>query len=154
VSQFSNKIKSFTEYLDVYDAAFEWTSQEPVTHRNKDIAFAQSAIGAATITLLPTKYLEMSFLSKYVSKQYLDNTQDEGRKLKAFYTQDARIVYTIQRKLFKEWKIIAQANNVFDRKYEPNGYTYPYVFDGNVTADNYYYPMAGRNYMVGVNIKL
>jgi iron complex outermembrane receptor protein len=149
-----NKIRTFTEYLDVYDAAFEWTGQEPVTHKNKDIAFAPSAIGGATITLLPAKYLEVSLLSKYVSKQYLDNTQDESRKLKAFYTQDARIVYTIQRRLFKEWKIIAQANNVFDRKYEPNGYTYPYVFDGSITADNYYYPMAGRNYMLGVNIKL
>lgn len=150
----SNKIKSFTEYLDVYDAAFEWTGQEAVIHKNKDITFSPSVIGGATVSLLPTKYFEISFLSKYVSKQYLDNTEDESRKLKAFYTQDARIVYTIQRKLFKEWKIIAQANNVFDRKYEPNGYTYPYVFDGTVTADNYYYPMAGRNYMIGVNIKL
>ena len=149
-----NKIKSFTEYLDVYDAAFEWTGQEPVTHKNKDIAFAPSVIGGATVTLLPTKYLEIGLLSKYVNKQYLDNTQDESRQLKGFYTQDARIVYTIQRKLFKEWKIIAQANNVFDRKYEPNGYTYPYVFDGTITADNYYYPMAGRNYMIGVNIRL
>jgi iron complex outermembrane recepter protein len=149
-----NKIKAFTEYLDVYDAAFEWTGQQPITHKNRDIAFAPSLIGGATVTLLPTKDLELSLLSKYVSSQYLDNTQNENRKLNGFYTQDARVIYTIGRKLFKEWKIIAQANNVFDRKYEPNGYTYPYVYDGTVTADNYYYPMAGRNFMVGLNIKL
>lgn len=149
-----NKVKSFTEYLDAYDANFAWTGQEPVMHKNTDIAFAPSIIGGATMTFLPTKYFEISLLSKYVNKQYLDNTQDQSRKLKAFYTQDARVVYTIQRKLFKEWKIIAQANNIFDRKYEPNGYTYPYLFDGSITADNYYYPMAGRNFMIGVNIKL
>jgi iron complex outermembrane receptor protein len=49
--------------------------------------------------------------------------------------------------------IILQANNVFDKKYEPNGYTFSYYYGGSLTTENYYFPMAGRNFMAGVNMK-
>jgi iron complex outermembrane receptor protein len=45
-------------------------------------------------------------------------------------------------------------NNIFNKKYEPNGSTWPY-FDTNsnrVVYDNYYYPMAGTNFFAGVTI--
>jgi iron complex outermembrane receptor protein len=149
-----NKINAFTEFLDEYDAAFEWTGQQEVAHKNTDIAFAPSVVGGATINILPAKNIEFGLLSKYVGQQYLDNTENENRKLNGYYTQDARVIFTFNNKLFKEWKIIGQVNNIFDRKYEPNGYSYSYVYDGSITADNYYFPMAGTNFMVGVNIKL
>lgn len=149
-----NKIKSFTQFLDEYDASWNWIGQQSVSYKNKDIAFSPSVIGGATINILPVKNVELSLLSKYVSKQYLDNTQNDQRKLDDFYTQDARVIYTLKNKIFNEWNITLQVNNVFDRKYEPNGYTYSYVLDGNPMADNYYFPMAGTNWMLGVNIKL
>jgi iron complex outermembrane recepter protein len=149
-----NKIKSFTEYLDDYDANWEWIGQAAVEHKKTDIAFSPSVVGAATINILPVKNLEISLLGKYVGSQYLDNTQNEARKLNAFYTQDARVILTLKNKLFKEWNIIGQVNNLLNKKYEPNGYTYSYVLDGSTMADNYYFPMAGTNFMAGVNIKL
>lgn len=154
VSFSRNKIKAFTEYLDDYDANWEWIGQHTVTHNKTDIAFSPSVTGGATITILPVKNLEFGLLSKYVGSQYLDNTQNEARKLNAFYTQDARVILTLKNKLFNEWNIIGQVNNVFNKKYEPNGYTYSYVLDGTITADNYYFPMAGTNFMLGLNIKL
>jgi iron complex outermembrane receptor protein len=149
-----NKIRSFTEYLDDYDGNWEWTGQQNVTHKNTDIAFAPKVVGGASLNLLPVKNLELSLLGKYVGKQYLDNTQNDLRKLNSFYTQDARVILTLRNKIFSEWNIIGQVNNVFDKKYEPNGYTYAYVLDGSIAADNYYFPMAGTNFMMGVNIKL
>ena len=149
-----NKVKSFTEYMDDYDANWEWIGQRAISHENTDIAFSPAVVGGATINLLPLKNFEISFLSKYVGDQYLDNTQNEARKLNAFFTQDARAILTLKNKLFKEWNITGQVNNVFNKKYEPNGYTYGYVLDGTVSADNYYFPMAGTNFMIGLNIKL
>jgi iron complex outermembrane receptor protein len=84
----------------------------------------------------------------------MDNTQNNNRKLNDYYLQDVRAVYTAQNFLFKEWNFILQVNNVFNKKYEPNGYTYPYVYDGSLINDNYYYPMAGTNFMFSVNVKL
>lgn len=150
----SNKIKAFTEYLDDYDALGEWVGQKAIQHKNADIAFAPSVVGGAIINLLPVKNLEIGLISKYVGKQYLDNTQNNGRQLNDFYTQDARVIVSFSNKLFNALNITAQVNNVFNRKYAPNGYTYAYLYDGAVSADNYYFPMAGTNFMIGVNIKL
>ncbi|MET0391834.1 MAG: TonB-dependent receptor [Chitinophagaceae bacterium] len=149
-----NKIRSFTEFLDEYDPSFKWIGQQSVEHRKTDIAFSPAMIGGATLTILPAKNIAFSLVGKYAGKQYLDNTQNEERKLDGFYTQDARAIVTLRGKLFNEWKLIGQVNNIFNRKYEPNGYTYSYVYDGTITADNYYFPMAGTNFMIGVNIKL
>jgi iron complex outermembrane receptor protein len=149
-----NKIKAFTEYLDEYDVNFDWTGQQAIVHTNTDIAFAPSVVGGATITILPLKNLELGLISKYVGRQYLDNTQNNKRRLNEFYTQDLRAIFSVKNKLFNEWNITAQVNNVFNRKYEPNGYTYSYMYNGGITAGNYYFPMAGTNFMVSLNIKL
>jgi len=145
-----NKVLDFTEYIDDYDNGGQQTNQYSKT----DIAFSPNIIGGATISFIPVKNAELCFISKYVSKQYLDNTQNENRKLNAYYTQDARLIYTISKKWLKELNIILQANNLLDKKYEPNGYTFSYYYGGSLTTENYYFPMAGRNYMVGVNVKL
>lgn len=149
-----NKIKAFTEFMDQYDANWEWIGQYSQEHKNTDIAFSPSVVGGIAVNLLPIRNLEISLAGKYVSDQYMDNTQNKSRMLNSFYTQDLRAILTIKNKIFNEWNILGQVNNLFDKKYEPNGWTYPYQLDGVVTADNGYYPMAGVNFMLGVNIKL
>ena len=149
-SSSSNKVEDFIEYIDDYDNGIQKTNQ----YSSTDIAFSPSIVGGATINFIPFRNGELSFIGKYVGKQYLDNTQNESRKLNAYYTQDARFIYTISKKWLKEVNIILQANNVFDKLYEPNGYTFSYYYGGSLTTENYYFPMAGRNYMVGLNVRL
>ena len=149
-----NKIRNFTEYADEYDITGQYIDQKINNYSSTDIALSPNAVGAATISFLPVKKLELSLMSKYVSKQYLDNTQNEGRKLKAYYVQDARVIYTLNKGLLKEANFILQVNNVFNKKYEPNGYTYNYIYGGELSVNNYYFPMAGTNFMIGVNLKL
>jgi len=143
-----NKVQHFTEYIDDYDNG----GQKLNNYSSTNIALSPNTIGAATISFLPRKNFEISLMSKYVSEQYLDNTQDEGRKLKAFYVQDARAIYTFHMGFLKEANIILQANNIFDKKYEPSGYTYNYIASGELVVNNYYFPMAGTNFMVAVNL--
>ena len=145
-----NKIKSFTEYIDDYDNG----GQLSIEHQNKDISFSPSLVAAMGINFTPIQQLELSLLNKWVSKQYLDNTQNEQRKLNGFYTQDFRAIYTIKNKVLKEAQIIFQLNNLYNKKYEPNGYTFSYFAGGGVITENFYYPMAGRNYMLALNIRI
>ena len=146
----TNKIQSFTEFIDDYDH----NNQAEIKHTNSDITLSPSVIASTNINFLPTKNLEISLIGKYVGKQYLDNTQNENRMLKGFYTQDVRCIYTIKNKIFKEWNLLAQVNNVFNKMYEPNGYTYSYIYGGNATTENYYFPMAGVNFLIGINVNL
>lgn len=146
----NNKIKAFTEYVDDYDNG----GQFAILHNNTNIAFSPATVASSSLNLAPIKNAEISFISKYVDKQFLDNAQSNGRILTDFYTQDVRAIYTIKNKLFKEWNIIGQLNNVFNKKYEPNGYTFSYISAGQFTTENYYFPMAGTNFMLAINIKL
>jgi len=145
-----NKVSSFVEYTDNYDTG----GQDAVLRKNTNISFSPAVIAGATITILPVQNFELSLVSKYVSKQYMDNSQLDNRSLKAYYVQDIRASWTIKKVIFSEWHIIGQVNNLFNKKYEPNGYTYSYVYNNALTTENGYYPMAGTNYMLGVNIKL
>ncbi len=145
-----NKIRLFTEYIDNYDTG----GQDAVVHTNTDISFSPSIIGGAGINILPVRDVELSFNSKYVGKEYMDNSQSDARKLNAFFVEDVRAAWTIKGKCIKEWRIIGQVNNLFNKKYEPNGYTYAYVSGNVLTTENGYYPMAGRNFMIGLNIRL
>jgi iron complex outermembrane receptor protein len=145
-----NKVLSFTEYIDDYDNGGQITKN----YSSPDIAFSPNIISGATFNFLPAKKIQLSLSSKYVGKQYLDNTQHEDRKLNAFYVQDARALYTFNYKFLKETNLILQVNNIFNRKYEPNGYTYNYFYNGALSVNNYYFPMGGTNFMLAVNIKL
>lgn len=150
ISLSRNKVTDFTEFIDDYDNG----GQKMNTYGSADIAYSPNIVGAATVELIPFKNLELALINKYVGDQYLDNTTNEERKLDAFYVMDARILYTINPKWLKEVRIIGQVNNVIGKEYEPNGYTFSYIYGGAQVTENYYFPMAGRNFMIGLNISL
>jgi iron complex outermembrane recepter protein len=150
----ANKIKSFTEYLDEYDADFNYTGQQRVEHSNTDISFSPNVIAAATATITPVKNMQLNFLSKLVGKQYLDNTQNINRMLPSYFTEDFRLNYSLYKKIFNRVDFIVEVNNIFNKLYQPNANTYPYMYNGGVVNDNYYYPAAGTNFMVGLNVHL
>jgi iron complex outermembrane receptor protein len=43
-------------------------------------------------------------------------------------------------------------NNVFDEVYESNGYTWAYRGGGQEYREYYYYPQAGRNFMLMLSL--
>lgn len=145
-----NKINNFIEFVDDYDNG----GQKSFAYKKPDIAFSPGAVGSATITYKPVRAVEISLLSKYVGDQYLDNTSNNARKLDAYFLNDLRAIYTFKRGFLKEVRLIGQLNNLFNVKYEPNGYTFSYVYGAELVTENFYYPMAGRNFMVGLNVKL
>jgi iron complex outermembrane receptor protein len=147
-----NKIKRSEEYVDEYNAAGTYLGQVKTTFANTDISYSPSLVGAGAINLLPFNNLEFSLLGKYVGRQYLDNTENKFRSLNPYYVQDIRVNYSPKNKPFSLLNIIGQVNNVFNKKYEPNGYTYSYISDKVLSTENYYFPMAGINFMLGINV--
>ena len=144
-----NKINNFVEYVDDYDNG----GQKSYNYKNPDIAFSPWLIANATITYKPVTDVELSLFSKYVSRQFLDNTGNTSRQLKAYFINDLRASYAFHSNWFKEISILAQVNNLFNIKYEPNGYTFSYLYNQELATENYYFPMAGTNFMAGINIR-
>ncbi|RYY71464.1 MAG: TonB-dependent receptor [Chitinophagaceae bacterium] len=141
-----NKVKDFTEFIDDYDNG----GQQTKFYEQPDIAFSPSVTGAWNLNIIPFKKAEINLMGKYVSRQYLDNTQQKSRSLDGFYTQDVRAAFAWQ----KYTTFFLQVNNIFSKKYEPNGYTFSYIYGGQLTTENYYFPMAPINWVIGLNIKL
>jgi iron complex outermembrane receptor protein len=150
ISISKNKINAFAEFIDDYDLG----GQLVVQHSNTDIALSPNVVGSASLDFVVNKQVEISAISKYVGKQYLDNTQNQNKSLDAFYTQDIRLQWTPSLKCFSHATIILQASNVFNKLYEPNGYTFSYKAGGVVSTENYFFPMASTNFMLGVNVRL
>ena len=150
-----NKISNFTEYIDDYDNG----DQLAINHGTTDIAFSANIIAAGGIIISPFKNLrygqniEFELLNKYVGKQYLDNTSTESRTIKPYNINDIRLRYSVNIKPFREVAAIIALNNIFDQLYESNGYTFSYVYGEALTTQNYYYPQAGFNWLLGLNFK-
>jgi len=144
-----NQIKDFTEFFDDYDNG----GQKNIQHGNTDIAFSPAVTGSAVISIFPVKNAEIALVGKYVSRQFLDNTSNTNRSLNPFYVQDARFSYSIREWFAKEINLVVAVNNVFNQKYEPNGYTFSYQYGGSMITENYYYPMAGTNFLVGLGLR-
>jgi iron complex outermembrane recepter protein len=145
-----NRISRFIEFIDDYDTG----GQQQVAHINTPISFSPGVIGGYTVELLPLKRFNLAFTGKYVGRQYLDNTGDVRRSLDPYFTQDARLMLTIPNRVFSNLQLVVQANNIFEELYEPNGYTFSYYYLNRLITENYYFPMAGRNFMVALNLKL
>ena len=127
---------------------------------NTDIAFSPNFVFGNQLIYLPIKDFQISFLSKFVSEQYMGNIDSNRSKLDAYFVNDLNINY--------EWKLnkgiqsivfSSLVNNIFNLEYESNGYFYTYDDDwsnpGSTTTieGTGYYPQAGINFLLGVNLK-
>jgi iron complex outermembrane receptor protein len=143
-----NKIEHFTEYFDDYDNG----GQAAISHHNTDIALSPNANAAHQFIYKASNNINFNWTSKYVSKQYLDNTQNDKRTLKPYFINDLSIAYTLTKKINRTALLQFYVLNFMDVKYEPNGYTYSYVYGGTTTTSNNYFPMAGRNFLLSLKL--
>lgn len=144
-----SKIWDFTEYIDDYDNG----GQMEINHGLTDIAFSPNYIVAVNLTYEPIKNLRGSFITKYVGEQFLDNTSNRDRMLNDYVNGQFRLQYSFEWKFFREIGVGVQLNNIFNQLYESNGYTFSYIYGGETTTENFYYPQAGFNFMTMLTLK-
>ena len=144
-----NKIKNFNEFIDDYDNGGQIVN----TYKSTDISFSPNSVISGELVYNPIKSLALSWQSKYVGKQYLDNTQNDNRKLDAYWVNNARLAYNFNLKGVKNINLALLANNILNNKYESNGYTFGYFSGGAQTTENFYFPQSGTNLMLSLNVK-
>lgn len=157
-----NKIKKFEEYVYTYDDNYRAVDSltQIITHSQSNISFSPNIVASLELIGYPLSGLELSLITKAVSKQYLDNTSNENRKLKPYTYSNLRLSYQLPLKRSdKEIKFTLLLNNIFNRLYESNGYTFSErYYSGGQLSDtysyNYYYPQAGFNFLVGIKVKI
>jgi iron complex outermembrane receptor protein len=144
-----NIIQVFVDYTDNWDTGI----QDNETLKNKTISFSPIIIASSVIDYDPFKNFHVNFNTKYVGKQYIDNTQNSGRMLNAYLDQNLSFLYTTKNKIFKEFTCQFVINNLFDKKYETNAWVYKYNEGGSQHIMDGYFPQALINFMLRINIK-
>lgn len=144
-----NKINNFSEFIDDYDNGGQIVNN----YKNTDISFSPNSVIGVELVYTPIKAFAIGWQSKYVGKQYLDNTQNNNRKLNAYWVNNARIACDLKFKGVKNINIALLANNILNKKYESNGYTYGYFAGGAITTENFYFAQSGTNLMLNLNVK-
>ncbi|MEL7119125.1 MAG: TonB-dependent receptor [Bacteroidota bacterium] len=152
-----NKIDGFTEFVDAFDDTFSPIGQEAIVYENTDLAFSPDLIAGLQlgINVLPnntTHNINLEVLTKYVGDQFIDNSSDPNNIIEAYSFTDLRLLYNLKPKWMKQIDVTFMVRNVFDQQFETNAWSYRYVFDGAPTLDQGFFPQAGRNYLLGLNL--
>lgn len=156
-----NKIVTFTEYLDDYDADFNWLGQKEFVREQSDLALSPTVIAGAELAYSPfnqgswaeKQHLSFALLNRYVGQQFIDNSGDKTNVLKAYTFSDLRIVYQRNGEFLRQFELSLWVNNLFNTLYSSNAWSYRYLYGGQGAVDQGLYPMAGRNLLVGVKVK-
>jgi iron complex outermembrane receptor protein len=144
-----NIIQVFIDYTDNWDTSI----QDQQSLKNKTISFSPSVIAASVFDYYPFTGFHMILNSKYVGRQYIDNTQNSERMLDAYFLQNISFLYTVKSKIFKELTCQFAINNLLDTKYETNAWVYKYIEGGSIHVMDGYFPQAGINFMFKVDLK-
>lgn len=149
----ANKIQKFSEVLYDYGTNFDEFNEIVNTYQQTDISYSPRVISGSALTFMPTRAFEITWLSKYVGDQFLDNTSNHSRKLDSFFVNDLRLAYQWKPQFMEEISVSVLLNNVFNQHYSSNGYTYGFFGGTTEYRQNYFYPQAGRNYLLMLTLK-
>lgn len=149
-----NKIKDFDEVVEDWD-----NGQQTIHYDNSTLAFSPSTILNGFVTL-HHKGLQAVWHTNFVSRQYLDNTENDDRSLPCYSVSNISLSYSLKpKKVMKEAIFGLNFNNVFNRRYAASGWVYSAIYEsGGHGNDNRYYqigfiPMAGFTMMGSVTLR-
>jgi len=168
-----NGVNDFVAYYDDWDNGNQFLEEFGDT---TDLAFSPSVIASNAIhfklgSLFTNKYLqstELSFLSKYVGEQYIDNTSRKTSLLESYLYHDLRLHWDMKLSKLNTLALHLQVNNVFNALYSSNAWIYRFksVFYDPTPDDPYarsegqgfynltgLYPQAGRNFLLGLSLQ-
>lgn len=147
----ANKITDFTEYVDnwsYWDDPDNQPYQYVTDLGTTDIAFSPNVTAASRIDFQFAKNWNTALQTRYVGKQYIDNTSNSQRMLDAYLVNDLYLNYRAQLKGFATIDLGLQVNNLLAEKYISNAWVYSYYYDQQRDVLDGYFPQAPRNYMV------
>ncbi|MBR6091396.1 MAG: TonB-dependent receptor plug domain-containing protein [Bacteroidales bacterium] len=149
-----NKIKDFDEVVEDWD-----NGSQTIHYDNSTLAFSPSTILNGFI-VFHHKGIEAIWHTNFVSRMYLDNTENKDRSLPAYSVSNITLGYTYKPKRFvKEAIFRLNFSNIFNKRYAASGWVYSAIYESvGHTNDNRYYqigfmPMAGFTVMGNLTLK-
>ena len=157
-----NRIKDYVGYVSDYNADTwdDMWSQTAIRKGSTTIAFSPS-VTAASMIAVDYKGFTASLQSQYVSRQYLDNFESKDDSLDPYFVNNLDLAYTFKLPHVRSVTAGVTIYNLFDEKYETNGYSQTCALYPSGSKDSAYtlysdprfYPMAGINALGYITLK-
>lgn len=151
-----NRIGTWTQFYDVYDADGNFVDSKPVAYHNVEPVLTPSVIVNQSVEFTPSSHFDSGLVARYVGRSFLDNTDNASFVTPHFFTLDGHASLALGR-----WsRLSLQWNNILDnRRVFGNGYDYVYLSRQRsgaetLTGTSYYFPQATRNLIVMLDFKL
>ena len=151
-----NKIKDFDEYVTA-----DWEDNGATFHYdNSTLSYSPSAILNGFVDF-HYKGFKATWHTNYVSRQYLDNTENRDRSLPAYTFSDLTVSQAVKvSKVAPLSEIIfgLSVNNIFNAHYATSGWVYSAILSDTHPNENRYYqigfiPMAGTTVMGNLTLR-
>lgn len=152
------RYRSWTQALDVYDESGAYVATEPRTFDDAPPLLTPAFTASVTAEYAKGRFSGAA-TGRYVSRAHLDNTGTPSARTPGFFDADLRLRCRLKMG-GPEVGLRLDLINVFDhRERWPSGYSYLYLSRDPAGADslvgvNYFYPLAGRTVLVGLEVGL
>ncbi|MFZ2341299.1 MAG: TonB-dependent receptor [Bacteroidales bacterium] len=149
----SNKIVNFIEHYIDYNTS-DWSEEyKSINLGTVDIAYSPSITGSSDLyaNILPP--LKVHLISKYVGRQYFDNTMNSERMLDPYFVSNVMIDFEPALKSIRGAGLQLLVTNIFNSQYESNAYGGNWFEDGQEKTWAYYFPQAGTGFMLRLGLK-
>lgn len=148
-----NRIVNFVEHYIDYNTS-DWSEEYGSLHLgNVDIAYSPSIIGSSDLYANIMAPLKVHFITKYVGKQYFDNTMNSERMLDPYLVSDVMIDFEPVVKNLSGASLQLLVSNICNTRYESNAYGGNWFEDGQEKTWAYYFPQAGTNFMLRLGLE-
>ena len=129
-----------------------------ITKKNATATLSPSVIINQGIRLIPTKWFYAELNYRFVSMQYLDNSEDKNLSIAEYNLMDLKFGINLKQWVkYGEPSISIQVNNLTDQLYTPAGnvqiYTNSIDSQGKTGTVPLFFPAATRNIFVGLTWK-
>jgi len=153
-----NRIDTWRQGVDVYDAEGGYLGSELVTVRDTEPALSPETLLGQRIEWSPAEGLWLELAARYVSSAQLDNLGEARLATPAYTWVDLAARWSLGRWLrVGEPRLSIRVANLLDEERAwASGYSYPYLVrdGGSARLDGipYFYPQAPRHVVAGLEI--
>jgi len=144
-----NKILNYEHFMENYDAGGYITT----FMKSSTISFSPAIVASNVFQFYPFKNFSANLMTQFVSKQYIDNSQDNNHILKPYCVNNLNLQYEIQKLKKLNLSLFFSINNIFNTMYESNAWLWRAQVAGKEEYEDGYFPQAGINFFGGVKLR-
>ncbi|MFI5181402.1 MAG: TonB-dependent receptor [Thermoanaerobaculia bacterium] len=153
-----NRIREWTQYYDVYDAAGNYTGSTSRTFSDVAPLLTPELIASIRAEWSVLPWVVLSANARYAGTSFLDNTDDPSLATPHLFTLGAGLAFDLTGVMPGKPRLRVVADNLTnDTKLWPSGYSYLFATeDGHggfvYSGTPYYYPLASRSVIVMLEV--